>query len=183
MKAYKAFTEALFLLVALFLAGCGSASPAPTATLAAVGNTPPTAAAVAPTATAGASPSVTVSMFTATPTSEFVEMLSPTPEPFCTPGASNMGVKASYSKGSDSVVVEVSGLNPGEQVYMEIWCFGSKGSKFTAYSISLKGDEDGRASYTQEIWHTLLAEKPVECHVYVIRSSHDIACTKMRIER
>lgn len=185
MKTDRSFGRAFFVLaaVALFLAGCRNVSPVPTLIPPTIENTPPLASAVVPTATAEALPSVIAPALTATPTSEFVEMLPPTPEPFCTPGASSMVVKASYSKGSGSVLVEVSGLDPGEQVYMEIWCSGSKGSKFTAYSISLRGDQNGRASYTQGMWHTLLAEKPVECHVYVIRSSRDIACTKIRIER
>ena len=79
MKAYMALSEALFVLVALFLTGCSSASPAPTSIPATVTNTSPTVTAVVPTATAGASPSAIAPVSTATPTSEFVEMLPPTP--------------------------------------------------------------------------------------------------------
>ncbi len=98
MRANESLGEALYVftavLVALFLTGCAGVSSTPVA---------------APKA----SPSPAAPAATPTPTSKFVEMLPPTPEPFCTPGASNMKVKASYPKGSGSILVEVSGLHPG----------------------------------------------------------------------
>ena len=167
----------IVFLLSLLLAGCAGVSPTAAPKPTTVPATLPASHGPAATETVVVLPSAV----TPTPTSEFVEMLPPTPEPICTPGASSMKVKAKYPKGSDSILVEVSGLRPEEQVYMEIWCYGSKGAKSTAYSLSLKGDSHGQSSYEYTMWHTLLEQKPVECHVYVIRSSSDIACTRVTV--
>ena len=176
----SALVMVLFLLLSWFLTGCAGVSFTPASM---PGGTLTALPGPSATATVTASPSVITPAVAATPTSKFVEMLPPTPEPICTPGASSMKVKAKYPKGSDSILIEVSGLRPEEQVYMEIWCYGSKGEKSTAYSLKLKGDRNGHGSYEYTMWHTLLEEKPVECRVYVIRSSSDIACTKVTLEK